>query len=191
MRRHKKTEKHIVKGLAAGAAAGLVASAVMNRFQMQWAALMECVERPHGAQSLQQGSPSRGMAAMLRKRGSDEAHDDATERTAQTISEGLFGHQLTDREKDIAGTFGHYGFGVAAGGLYGALAELEPRVVAGRGLPFGALIWLVADEGAVPALGLSKPFAAYPFRTHAYSLAAHLVFGVTAEIVRRATRKFL
>ena len=70
--------------------------------------------------------------------------------------------------------------------LYGAAAELARPVTAGKGLPFG---WLVVDEGAVPSLGLSKGPTAYPFSTHVYALSSHFVYGLTAEVVRRAVRK--
>ena len=56
------------------------------------------------------------------------------------------------------------------------------------GLPFGAAFWLLADETAVPLLGLSKGPTEYPLSTYAYALASHLVYGLTAEAVRRAVR---
>ena len=75
--------------------------------------------------------------------------------------------------------------------MYGAAAELAPEVAAGVGLPFGAVFWLVADEGAVPLLGLSKGPTEYPLSMHVYALASHLVFGLTAELVRAAVRAAL
>lgn len=75
--------------------------------------------------------------------------------------------------------------------LYGTIAEFVPVVTAGAGLPYGMSIWLVADEGVVPALGLSKPSKAYPLSIHAYALASHFVYGLTTELVRRAVRKVL
>ena len=107
------------------------------------------------------------------------------------ISEGVFGHELQEHEKRPAGAAVHYAFGIASGGLYGALAEVSPQVTTAAGLPFGAAFWLIADEITVPLLGLSKGPAEYPPSTHAYSLASHLVYGVTAEISRRALRQVL
>jgi hypothetical protein len=40
-------------------------------------------------------------------------------------------------------------------------------------------------------LGLSKPPIKYPVSTHVYALASHLVYGLTAELVRRNLRKAL
>jgi putative membrane protein len=72
--------------------------------------------------------------------------------------------------------------------LYGAAAELAPEVARGAGLPFGAAFWLVADETALPLLGLSKGPTAYPVSTHVYALASHFVYGLTAELVRSTVR---
>ena len=109
-------------------------------------------------------------------------------KAASAVSEGLFGHKLTQSEKKIGGTAVHYVLGTGVGGLYGAAAEIAPAVTAGAGLPFGAAFWLVVDEGAVPLLGLSEGPMAYPLSTHAYALSSHFVYGVTAEVVRRAVR---
>jgi hypothetical protein len=179
------------KGLAAGVVGGLVASAVMNEFQALWSRLAEGVERSHGAQSLQQGSPQQGVGRELRERGSDDEEDDAPERLANAISVGLTGRELTGREKEKAGTALHYAYGVSMGALYGAAAELAPDVTSGAGLPFGAAVWITADEGVVPLLGLSKSPTEYPLSIHAYALASHLVYGLTTEAVRRAVRRAL
>lgn len=98
---------------------------------------------------------------------------------------------LTSDEKKIAGPAVHYALGTGVGGLYGAVAEVVPEVTGGVGLPFGVAFWLVVDETAVPVLGLSKPPNEYPVSTHIYALASHLVYGLTAEGVRRGLRKAL
>ncbi len=186
-----RTQSNVWKGLAAGVVGGLVASAVMNRFQALWSKLAEGVERSHGAQSLQQGTPSHGVARELQEKGSDEEQDDAAERIASVVSEEVFDHRLTKGEKESAGTLVHYVFGVTTGAMYGGLAEVLPEVTAGAGAPFGAFVWLTADEGIVPALGLSKSPTEYPLSTHVYALSSHIVYGLTAELVRRAVRRAL
>lgn len=182
---------NVLKGLAAGLVGGLAAAAVMNRFQALWSRLAGGEERSHGAQSLQQGSPRQGIGLELRAEGKDERTDDATERLANAISVRAFERELTESEKDAAGTAFHYAMGATSGALYGAVAELAPAATAGAGLPFGIAVWLVADEGLVPAAGLSKSPTEYPLSIHAYSFASHLVFGLTAEVVRRAARNAL
>lgn len=190
-RRDRGGEGEVLKGLAAGVVGGLVASIVMNQFQSLLGKHMVDIEKSHGAQSLQQGSPQHGAGRMLQKRGSDEEQDDAAERLANTISVGVFDHRLTKSEKDTAGTALHYAYGISMGGLYGAAAEIAPVVTVGAGLTYGALIWVTADEGIVPALGLSKSATEYPLSVHAYALASHLVYGLTTEIVRSAVRRAL
>jgi hypothetical protein len=192
MRIFRRNSSDPLKGMIAGAAGGLVASWVMNQFQALWSRMAHGGERPHGAQSLQLGSPRHGVARELQERGRDREADDAAVRTAVVVSERLLGLELAEREKkEIAGAAVHYAFGVATGGLYGAIAELKPATTAGAGLPFGAAVWLIADEIIVPALGLSKPLTEYPPSTHAYSIASHLVYGLTTEIVRREVRRAL
>ncbi len=179
----------VLKGLAAGFVGGLVASFVMNQFQALCGKLLEGKDRSHGAQSLQQGQPEESSRPI--NPDNEDESDDATERLASAISENIFGKELTKPEKETAGTVVHYLFGTTSGAVYGMAAELAPVVTAGVGMPFGLFIWATGDEGAVPALGLSKSPAEYPLSTHAYSLASHLVYGLTAEAVRRAVRRAL
>ena len=179
-------EANIMKGVVAGLAGGLIASWTMNQFQAAWTKLAGDGEKPHGAQSMKPAQGSRGDQT-------EDIHeqDDATVETAKVISKNVFGHELQESEKKSAGTAVHYAFGTATGGLYGALAEVTPQVTTGAGLPFGAMFWLLADEISVPLLGLSKGPTEYPASTHAYALASHLVYGVTAEVSRRALRQVL
>jgi len=191
MRNYRREDGDLWKGLAAGIVGGLAASWVMNQFQSTLGKMMEGKEKPHGAQSLQDGSPQHGVGRQLQEHGSEEEDDNAAERTASIVSEGVFNHQLSEGEKETGGAIAHYAMGVASGGIYGAAAELLPEVTLGAGLPFGAAVWVVADEGIVPALGLSKSPAEYPFSKHAYAFASHLVYGLSAELVRNAVRRVL
>lgn len=182
---------NIYKGIAAGVAGGLVGSLAMNQFQELWSKLMANEERPHGAQSLQQGSPEHGIGRELAERGVDEPDDNAAVRTGNAVSELVFDHHLTKSEKEKAGAVAHYAMGATSGALYGAMAEAVPAATAGVGIPFGAAVWLIADEGIVPAAGLSRNPNEYPASIHAYAFASHLVYGLTTEIVRRAVRRAL
>ena len=177
---------NIWKGIVAGLAGGLVASWTMNQFQAAWTRLAENSEKPHGAQSMKPAQGSNGDQKQ-----DVQEQDDATVETAKVISEGVFGHELQESEKNAAGAAVHYAFGTVSGGLYGALAELVPQVTTATGVPFGAAFWLLADEISVPLLGLSKGPTEYPVSTHAYALASHLVYGATAELSRRAVRQIL
>jgi putative membrane protein len=161
------------KGLAAGIVGGVVASWAMDRFQYWWLSF------------------GGGDELQLQQAPSDHREEPATVKTASAISEEVFGHSLTDREREIAGPIVHYAVGTTAGAVYGLAAEYEPDVTIFAGIPFGAAFCMVVDEGALPLLGLAKGPTAYPISTHAYALASHLVFGLTAEVVRRAVRRAL
>ena len=181
-------EGDVWKGLAAGLIGGLVASWTMNQFQAVWSKVAEGFEKSHGAQSMK---PSESEEPSQASEEDKEEQDDATVKAARAVSEGIFDHELKESEKESAGAAVHYAFGTAVGGLYGAVAELSPEVTMGAGLPFGTAFWLVADETAVPLLGLAKGPTEYPASTHVYALASHLVYGATAELVRRAVRNAL
>jgi hypothetical protein len=175
------------KGLAAGLFGGLIASWTMNRFQDVWLKLSENGSSASERSNAQDRADEERQPANSNK----EEQGDTTVKAASAISEGIFDHELTKDEKKIAGPAVHYALGTAVGGLYGAAAEAMPELATGKGLPFGAAFWLVVDETAVPVLGLSKPPTEYPVSTHAYALVSHLVYGLTAEIVRRNLRRAL
>ena len=182
---------NVWKGLAAGVFGGLVASWTMNQFQALLSELAAGEERSHGAQSMQQGTPRHGIGRALQERGRDEPDDNAATRAANAVAELGFNQHLTKAEKEVGGVVAHYAMGISSGAIYGVAAELLPVSTIGLGLPFGAAVWASADEGIVPALGLSRSAAAYPLSVHVYAFASHLVYGLTTEVVRRAVRKAL
>src|SRR5947199_4406654 len=80
-----RSRKHRVpKGMIAGAIGGLAASWIMTRFQFLV------------AHALGQGSPHEGQG------------EDATVKTAQTISTEVLDHPLSPDEKKVAGPVVHY-----------------------------------------------------------------------------------
>jgi hypothetical protein len=172
---NKHSNRNLWKGLVAGAVGGVVASWIMDRFQYWWLSFG--------------GGDERGLQQTASDE--DNREEPATVKTASAISEGVFAHSLTAREKEIAAPLVHYAVGTTAGAVYGVAAKYEPDLTGLAGIPFGAAFWMVVDEGALPLLGLAKGPTAYPISTHAYALASHLVFGLTAEIVRSTVRRAL
>jgi hypothetical protein len=117
--------------------------------------------------------------------------DDATTKAADVIAREITGERLTRTEKQLAGPAVHYAFSAFVGAIYGAAIEITPAARLGRGAAFGGLVWLVADEVALPLLRLAKHPFAYPISTHAEMLAAHLVFGWTTDAVTCRVRNRL
>lgn len=165
-----RSERDLTSHILAGIAGGLVASFAMERFQ-----------RALGAISSDAGGAPGGGGQQYRKPQSEPA----TYKAADAISEASTGHAVPRAYKPAAGSLVHYAFGGAMGAIYGAATARKPDLAAGAGLPFGAAVWIVADEIGVPVAGLSKPPTAYPLKDHASAFAAHLVYGATTEGVRR------
>jgi len=131
------------------------------------------------------------ISKMGESNGSKKEEKPANIKAADEVSENVFDHTLTKEEEKTAGPAVHYAMGAASGLIYGITSEITPVSTLGVGLPFGAAVWLVADEIVVPALGLSKPATEYPVSKHAYALGSHLVYGVTTDLVRRGLMKVM
>jgi hypothetical protein len=170
------------KGILAGVAGGIAGTWVMSQFQ----AVVWRVRLGNASGSPEERRPDDRLQAS-------DPHEteegDATVVAAEALSESALGRPLSEQEEEIAGPAVHYAFGALSGAMYGGLNELTPRARTGYGLPFGTAVWLGGVELAVPALGLSRPPAQYPLSMHLYALTAHLVYGLTADIVSRAVRR--
>ncbi|MDB5299570.1 MAG: hypothetical protein JWO87_1233 [Phycisphaerales bacterium] len=176
----------LCKGATAGALGGLAGSWTMNLFQAILGKLSS--KRSRSSQQGEQSEPQQyGESSQ------DHPHGDepATAVLAEKISTGVLHHRLTEREKKIAEPALHYGYGTMMGAVYGALAEETPAITACTGTLYGTALWLLGDEIAVPLLKLSKPPMKYPVSIHISALTSHLVYGLTAEAVRRTVRRSL
>lgn len=157
---------NLFKGLVAGALGGLAASYVMEQFQAAWIK----AEEANGGGGLSGGG------------------DPATVKAADRAALATTGHPVPSEQREAAGEAVHYATGAGVGAAYGLLAEFAPRATFGLGAGYGTAVALGLDEALVPALGLAKPASETPPSTHAYSLASHLVYGLTLEGVRRIVR---
>lgn len=169
------------KGILAGLAGGLAGAYVMNQFQKGYAKASDAIKTRNGTKPEQRQENSR--------QASDSP--DATMVTADRLSRSFLGHPLTRDEKRKGGPIVHYAFASAVGSAYGAAAEYAPVVKTFTGVPFGAALFVGADEVALPLLKLSKGPKAYPLSTHLYGLSSHIVYGLTIELVRRGVRRAL
>jgi putative membrane protein len=170
---------NLLRGMTAGLLAGCAASYLMNQ-------LSQTPQQKQRGKAEQR--PTRGRSSQRQSRQGGQEEENATVATAEAISQKVFHHELSECEKKIAGPAVHYAYGSLVGAIYGGLAEWFPTVGAGFGLPFGFALWLVGDEIAVPALGLSKGPTEYPPEVHADALAGHLVYGMTTDLMRRVLR---
>jgi hypothetical protein len=159
--------------LAAGMAGGLLGAFAMNTF-----ARLVRFDRGREARGAAAG-PDRDGRGPQPAQAKQRAEDDAAARVGAVAYEMLTGRHPAGRQKRRLGTAAHYGFGAACGLVYAALVNRLPRVAAGGGLLYGAIVWAVADEGVVPALGLSRGPRELPRPLLAYGFASHVIFGAT------------
>ena len=175
--------KHIARGVVAGIAGGLVASWMMNEFIAG-----PGVSLRHAVQSDAENA-AEVQAAEASK---DEPKVDATMKVADRIvSAATGGRHLTYEQEQVGGPIVHYTFGALMGGLYGGLAEVTNTVTSGLGTSFGSVLFAGADLIGVPVLNLSELPTQEPASALATPYAAHLVYGVTTELVRRFVRAML
>jgi putative membrane protein len=170
----------VPKGVVAGIVGGLAATWAMSEAQAWWTRAV------HGAEP--QSAAGRHDARDWQERTEGQ---NANELAAAAVGETLLDRPLRRQELAVGAAAMHYSFGSAVGALYGALAEVSPPIKTGMGTGYGSLVWAGADELGMPVLGLSGPTSERPAEAHAQSLAAHLVFGLTLEIVRRGVRRVL
>ena len=184
----------VARGAMAGLVGGFLASMAMNGFQEMVRSLGEAASGDSGGGGAGQGQDagneqdrSGGGGGGEQGGGGEgsESSEPATVKAAEKLSRAALQRDLTETEKKVAGPAVHYGYGTLWGGIYGGVAEALPFTTAVFGLPFGAALWLLGDELAVPALGLSRSPTEYPATTHLQALGSHLVYGLVVDLVRR------
>src|SRR6201996_5097133 len=169
--------KHLVRGILAGVAGGLVAAWMMNEFSGTVGKKLDnAIETPADKQELEARSDG----------------EDATMKAADKIVETVTGgRHLSHEQREIGGPIVHYTMGAITGGVYGALAEYSTAVRVGFGTTFGGVLFATADVFGVPAFHLGGWPDEYPVSSYASPLVAHLIYGATTELVRRVVRQIL
>lgn len=157
---------HIIAGLIGGLAGGFA---------------MEHLQRALGRISPDLGGAPGGGGQQYRQPQSEPS----TYQAADVVARATSGRAVPAPYKPAAGAVVHYAFAGTLGVMYGAATAHDRSVAAGGGIPFGAAVWIAADELGMPMVGLAKTPTAYPLKDHATAFASHLVFGVTTEAVRR------
>jgi hypothetical protein len=166
--------------ILAGVAGGLLGALTTNLY----ARVIAGVTSGHEARGAARGLDRVGRG-MQPAQAVGRADCDAAVEVGSTAYEAITGHSPPSSSRVALGTAAHYAFSAAAGLIYGVLAARYPALRSGFGVLYGGLVWAIADEGVVPALGLSRGPRELSAGIHAYSLIGHAVFGTTLEGVRR------
>lgn len=129
----------LVKDVAAGVIGGLAGALVMTQFERGMTRLTK------GAEAAEAQRPEKMAEEELSKQ--------PTVLTAVKLAERASGRKLSRRQKEAAQPVVHLGFGAILGALYGGLSGRVPGL---GSITYGTGVWLLADEAALPALGLSE-----------------------------------
>ena len=159
---------------------GLAGTWAMNHAQRAWSRAVN-------------DAPPESAAGKHDARDWQERDDgeNANELAAQAVARLLLGHTLKGEELAVAASLVHFMFGAAVGGLYGALTKEARAYRLKSGVALGLALWLIADELAMPLLGLSKSTTRRPAEMHVQSFTAHMVYGVVTEFIRQRTESRL
>ena len=105
------------------------------------------------------------------------------------LAEQVAGHSLPPVQKQAAMQTIHWGFGAAAGAIYGALVEVEPSLGAWRGAAFGLTLNKITHESVLPRMGLAAPKEEQPAQERISEWVTHAVYGIFTDSVRRIVRR--
>lgn len=166
---HNKEQSGLLADVAYGLAAGAVATFVMEKVS------------EYGYQL--QDEKTRKSEEKLR----NEQYP--PEVLAGKIAKAVSGVELSKEAKQKYGMAIHWGYGIAWGGMFGALRDRLPVASSAGGLAFGLGLWLIGDELMMPALKLSPPSTEFPWQNHARAAVNHLAYGGTLALTHTLFRK--
>jgi hypothetical protein len=177
-----KNHPSVLRGVITGLAAGIAATLIMDQFQKLSTASQKAAEKQL---KLAQGeSPWQIAHEQVQQEQEAAQQEDSTEKVARKIAEATGRTPLDKETKKKAGQAVHYTFGTLMGVVYGVSAELVPEITTGAGTAFGTLLFLAADEIAVPAFQLAPAPTETPATDHLQHWAAHVVYGGSLQLVR-------
>jgi putative membrane protein len=107
------------------------------------------------------------------------------------LAEQIAGHDLPQTQQKVALHTIHWVFGALAGGVYGALVEMEPSFAAWRGAAFGITLNRITHEALLPKMGLAAPTGQQPTQERLSEWVTHAAYGVGTDSVRRFVRRGL
>jgi uncharacterized membrane protein YagU involved in acid resistance len=112
-----------------------------------------------------------------------EIVDRTIEKAVETTGEGA---DLDRTDRVLLTAAAHFGFGAAAGALYGA-AIASRRSSAFKGIAYGLAVWAVAYGVGLPSLGLHPAAPDDTTDRNEVLIASHAVWGATLGMLSRTT----
>ncbi len=103
-----------------------------------------------------------------------------------SAAERAAGLDVSERQHKISGDLIHYSIGVAPAAAYAVFRDKLPIAGPARGALYGLGMFLLQDESLNSISGLGAKPSDYPWQDHARGLVAHVVYGITTELVLNA-----
>lgn len=169
------SEKYSLLGdLLIGTAGGLVGTLAMSAY---WRA----VSRASGSDPRGETRQTNGQTSSIAILGTHHKEgESSTEALARLGHQAVVHREPRPERKEKLSQAVHWTYGAAQGALFGAIARRLPGPRWLKGLGYGATMWLLGDELAVPAFGLADGPAHFPMRQHLHRFGAHLAYGAGA-----------
>ncbi|MGB8704487.1 MAG: DUF1440 domain-containing protein [Gillisia sp.] len=105
------------------------------------------------------------------------------------LSTQLTGTPISLQNAALAEHLVDFPFGVSLGTAYGYGKRNKDKFRLADGMIFGVTTWVSTHETSLPILGLEAKPTNIPVKQQANELFAHLLFGITTELVRSFVSK--
>lgn len=101
--------------------------------------------------------------------------------------------ELSESGESAATLLAHFGYGSAAGLLYGPLAGYVKLPGVLKGILFGLVVWTSGYLGLLPASGILKPATQHPPARNFLMIGAHVIWGAVlgyfVELIEEETKR--
>jgi len=111
-------------------------------------------------------------------------HKSAQLKIVDDLSTKITGSPISVQNEALAEQLVNFPFGASLGAAYGYGKRNKDEMKLIDGAIFGATTWASTHETALPIAGLEAKPSNIPIRMQANELFAHVMFGLTTELVR-------
>lgn len=107
------------------------------------------------------------------------------------LSTKITGSPISVENEALAEQLVNFPFGASIGAAYGYGKRKKDELNIMEGVILGSSTWISTHETSLPLMGLEAKPKDIPLRMQANELFAHVLFGVTTELVRNYVNKAL